>query len=104
MTVAQGIYARALFEAAREQGKTTEVRDQLRELGNALGETPELEAFLTNPQLDPAAKASVLEEISSGGEPLLRNFLMLVAEKGRGGDIRVIAEEFDRLVDREEGR
>jgi len=104
VAVAQGIYARALFEAAQEQGTTAAIRDQLRGLGNALAETPELEAFLTNPQLDPASKASVLEEISAGAEPLLQNFLKLVAEKGRGGDLRVIAEEFERLVDREQGR
>ena len=104
MAVAHGIYARALFEAVQEQGRTAAVRDQLRELGAALADTPELEAFLTNPQLDPASKASVLEEISAGAEPLLQNFLKLVAEKGRGGDLRPIAEEFERLVDREQGR
>ena len=104
MAVAQSIYARALFEAAQDQGKTGVVRDQLRSLGDALAETPELEAFLTNPQLDARAKASVLEEVATGADPLFRNFLMLVAEKGRGGDLRVIADEFDRLVDREQGR
>lgn len=104
MAVAHAIYARALFDAAREHGKTTEVRDQLRELAAALVETPELEAFLTNPQLDPASKASLLEEISAGAEPLLQNFLRLVAEKGRGGDLRAMADEYERLVDREQGR
>jgi F-type H+-transporting ATPase subunit delta len=104
MAVAQRMYARALFEAAQEQDKTTAVRDQLRELGAALAETPELHAFLTNPQLDPRAKASVLAEVATDAEPLLQNFLKVVAEKGRGGDLRLIADEFDRLVDLEQGR
>ena len=104
MAVAQRMYARALFEAAQEQGKTTAIRDQLRGLGAALVETPELEAFLTNPQLDPRAKASVLAEVATDAEPLLQNFLKVVADKGRGGDLRLIAEEFDRLVDLEQGR
>jgi len=104
MAVAQRMYARALFEAAQEQGKTTDVRGQLRDLAAALVETPELEAFLTNPQLDARAKASVLAEVATDAEPLLLNFLKLVADKGRGGDLRVIADEFDRLVDLEQGR
>jgi F-type H+-transporting ATPase subunit delta len=35
---------------------------------------------------------------------LLRNFLRLVAEKGRVGDIEEIAREFERLVAKEERR
>lgn len=104
MAVAQRMYARALFQAAQEQNRTAAVREQLRSLGVALADSPELEAFLTNPQLDPRAKASVLAEVADGAEPLLQNFLKLVAEKGRGGDLRVIADEFDLLVDREQGR
>ncbi|MFN8224032.1 MAG: ATP synthase F1 subunit delta [Gaiellales bacterium] len=104
MAVAQRLYARALFEAAKDQDRTAIVGDQLRELATALAETPELEAFLTNPQLDPRAKASLLEEIATGADPLVQNFLKLAAEKGRGGDLRDIAAEFEQLVDREQGR
>ena len=35
---------------------------------------------------------------------LFRNFLQLVAEKGRGGEIEDIAAEFERLMAREERR
>ena len=35
---------------------------------------------------------------------LFRNFLQLVAEKGRAGEIEEIAAEFERLVAREERR
>ena len=34
----------------------------------------------------------------------MRNFLRLVAEKGRCGEIRAISAEYDALVDRAEGR
>jgi F-type H+-transporting ATPase subunit delta len=104
MAVAHRMYARALFEAARDQGRIDIARDQLAELVSALETTPELEAFLANPQLDPPAKASVLDEITTGADPVVRNFVRVVASKGRGGQFRAIAEEFEAIVDREQGR
>ena len=104
MAVAHRMYARALYEAAHDQGRVDVVRDQLAELAAALETTPELEAFLANPQLDPGAKASVLEEVTTGADPVVRNFLRVVASKGRAGQLRAIAEEFDAIVDREQGR
>ena len=113
MAVAHRMYARALFEAARDQGRIDIARDQgrvdvarseLSELATAMEATPELEAFLANPQLDPPAKASVLDEITTGADPVVRNFVRVVASKGRGGQFRAIAEEFEAIVDREQGR
>ena len=104
MAVAHRMYARALYEAAHDQGRVDVARDQLAELAAALETTPELEAFLANPQLDPGAKASVLEEVTTGADPVVRNFLRVVASKGRAGQLRAIAEEFDAIVDREQGR
>jgi len=59
---------------------------------------------LRNPQLDPRAKVSVLEDILGGADELIRNFLRLVAEKGRIGQIEEIASEFDRMMAVEERR
>jgi F-type H+-transporting ATPase subunit delta len=104
MAVAHRMYARALYEAAREQDRVDVARDQVAELASALEATPELEAFLANPQLDPGAKASVLEEVTTGADPIVRNFVRVVASKGRAGQLRTIAEEFEAIVDREQGR
>ena len=104
MAVAERMYAGALYGAAREQGKVDVVRTQLSELAAAIGASPELASFLANPQLDPGAKADVLGEITTGGDPILRNFVRLVASKGRAGQLRSIAEELDAIVDREQGR
>jgi F-type H+-transporting ATPase subunit delta len=46
----------------------------------------------------------VLEELLGGADQLVRNFLRLVAEKGRSGQIEEMAREFDRLMAREERR
>jgi F-type H+-transporting ATPase subunit delta len=65
---------------------------------------PELRAVLRNPQLEPRAKAGVLEDLMGGSDELLRNFLLLAAEKGRIGEIEEIGGEFERLLAREERR
>jgi len=104
MAVAHRIYARALYAAARQQDRVDVVRAELVELASAMEATPELEAFLSNPQLDPAAKADVLEEVTSGADPIVRNFVRVVASKGRAGQLRAIAEELEAIVDLEQGR
>jgi F-type H+-transporting ATPase subunit delta len=104
MAVAQRIYARALYEAAREHGTVADVREQLAELAAALEATPELAAFLSNPQLDPGAKRDVLDRLSEGASDLVRNFLRLVAEKGRAGELAAMSRELAAIVDRAEGR
>ena len=60
--------------------------------------------MLRNPQLDPAAKAGILADLAGEEEPLFRSFLLLVAEKGRAGELEEIAREFERLLAREERR
>lgn len=69
-----------------------------------MAETPELRAVLRNPQLDPVAKSGILSDIVGEDEPLFRNFLLVVAEKGRAGELEEIAAEFDRLIARDERR
>ena len=104
MAVAHRMYARALFEAAQAQGRVDVARDEIAQIADALEATPELEAFLANPQLSPDAKADVLEEVMCGADPVVRNFVRVVAEKGRAGQLRAIADEFEAIVDAEQGR
>jgi F-type H+-transporting ATPase subunit delta len=59
---------------------------------------------LRNPQLEPSVKAEILSDIVGDDEPLFHNFLRLVAEKGRAGELEDIAAEFERLMAREERR
>ena len=65
---------------------------------------PELQAVLRNPQLEPRVKVGVLDDLLGGADELVHNFLRLVAEKGRSGQIEDIAREFDRLLAVEERR
>ena len=97
------MYARALFEAARDEDRLEPVREELDDFVEAQRQVPELRGLLRNPQIDHRAKAAALEELLGGDEQLLRNFLLLLAEKNRAGEIEEIAREFDRLVAQAEG-
>ena len=97
MAAAHRMYARALFEAAKEQGRLAKVREELGDFVAAIDEVPELDALLRNPQLDPRAKAQALEDVLGGADQLVRNFLLLAVEKNRGGQLREIHREFERL-------
>jgi F-type H+-transporting ATPase subunit delta len=79
------------------------VREQLEQVVTAAAEVPELRELLRNPQLDARARAAALEEVLAGGDQLLRNFLLVLVDKGRIGELEVIAEEFERLVAEQEG-
>jgi F-type H+-transporting ATPase subunit delta len=102
--VAQRVYARALFQAAREEGRLEPVAGDLRALATAFEEVPALGSFLRNPQVEPAGKVGVLAEISSGADELVRNFVRLVAEKGRAGELVEMSAEFDALVAQAQNR
>jgi F-type H+-transporting ATPase subunit delta len=104
MAVAQRMYARALFEAAQDEGRLDPVASDIGALADAVEETPALQAFLRNPEIEPAGKSAVLEEITAGADQLVRNFVRLLAEKGRSGEIVQIREELDTLVARAQNR
>ena len=104
MAVAERLYAKALFEAADDSGRVDAVQRDLGEFAAAVEASPELSAFLANPQVDPAAKVGVLGELSEGSDELVHNFLRLIASKGRAGQIPGIRDEFQALVDRAQGR
>ena len=78
--------------------------EELADFAAAVHDVPELRSALRNPQLEPRTKVAVIDEIVGDSEPLLHNFLRLVAEKGRIGAVEEIAREFDRLLAREERR
>jgi F-type H+-transporting ATPase subunit delta len=103
MSVVDRVYAHALFEAALERDKLGPVREQLASVVAAEGEVPELRELLRNPQLDPRARAAALEDVLAGSEELLRNFLLVLVDKGRADQLEEIGREFERLIAEHEG-
>ena len=98
MSVVDRVYARALFDAALDENRLEQVRAEMAEVAQAVAEVPELRALLRNPQLDPRARAAALEDMLSGGEQLVRNFVLLLADKGRAAQFEEVARELERLV------
>ena len=80
------------------------MREELGDFVAAIAEVPELRELLRNPQVDPRARAAALEDVLGDADELLRNFLRLLSEKGRSGQIEEIHEEFERLAAVEERR
>jgi F-type H+-transporting ATPase subunit delta len=103
VAVAHRIYANALFEAAKEQGRLEVVARELLEFSQAVGQVPELRALLENPELDTQHRSDALRAVLADADELVRNFLLLVSEKGRAHELEEIVEEFQRLVAEEEG-
>jgi len=104
MSVVHRTYARSLFEAAKEAGRLTEVREQLADFVEMTKQVPELQEILRNPQLDRRAKGAAVDAVAGDSDPLVLNLLRLLIEKGRGGEIDQVAAEFEQLAAREEGQ
>jgi F-type H+-transporting ATPase subunit delta len=98
MPVAQRIYARALFEAAEDRGKVELVHGQMQQLREAVESIDELRQLLANPEIESTTKADVLARIAEGFDEEVVNFLRLLAEKGRAGELPQIVDELDTLV------
>ena len=98
MAVAHRVYAEALLQAAAEQGRLAEVREELGDFVAAIEASDELRSLLRNPQIEPHVKRDALEAALGEADPLVRNFLLLLAEKGRIAEVEEIQRELERLV------
>jgi F-type H+-transporting ATPase subunit delta len=79
------------------------VREDLGDFVEAGRQVPELDELLRNPQLDKRAKAAAVDAVAGGTDPLVLNLLRLLVEKGRGGEVEQVAEEFERMAAAQEG-
>ena len=87
-----------MFEAAQDAGSLDAVHGELQQLRDAFAEAPDLVAMLENPEVDSRVKADVLASVADGFDELVVNYLRLIAEKGRAGEIAEIVAELDTLV------
>jgi F-type H+-transporting ATPase subunit delta len=104
MAVAPRMYARSLFEAAKEMDSLDVVHAELGEFATAVDEVPELRNLLSNPQIDRDERAAARGEILADEEDRAHNFVLLLSEKGRTAQLDEVYREFDELVAAEAGR
>lgn len=77
-------YASALMSLAQSRNLTEEFGNDVRSLLELLDNSAELKNFLDSPVVRPQDKKAVLQRISGDQvNPLLRNFLMLLVDRGR---------------------
>jgi F-type H+-transporting ATPase subunit delta len=93
------VYARALFEVAREQGKLDELRDQLAQFADALESDRQLAIFFFSPYFSTAEKEQGLERMLDGADESFVNFLRLLIEKHRMPVLFRIRVEYQSLWD-----
>ncbi|MEA2651436.1 MAG: F-type H+-transporting ATPase subunit delta [Chloroflexota bacterium] len=91
------VYARSLFEVAREQDKIDVVRDQVGQFADALAESRELEVFFFSPYFSTEEKKAGLDRVLEDAEPVVRNFLELLIENHRTPVLMRVRREYDRL-------
>ena len=91
------VYARSLFEVAREQGKLDDVRDQLGQVADAVSEERSLTTFFFSPYFSTEEKKDGLHKAVTDGDPIVVNFLELLVEKHRMPELFRIRRAFDAL-------
>jgi F-type H+-transporting ATPase subunit delta len=95
------VYARSLFEVAREEGKLDELREQLGQFADALDQNRELAVFFFSTYFSSKEKQDGLERLLDGAEKTFLNFLKLLIENHRMPVIFRTRQQFERMWERE---
>jgi F-type H+-transporting ATPase subunit delta len=95
------VYARALFEVAKEHDRLDEIRDELDQFVAALNDHRQMAVFFFSPYFSTEEKKTALERAIEGGNPLFINFLEALIERHRMPVVFRIGAEFEQLYDAE---
>jgi F-type H+-transporting ATPase subunit delta len=98
-------YAGALVDVAVENKQADQVKQELADFAALVRESPDLQAFLSNPSIARMAKHSAIEAIVTrmGASRTLRNYLFVIVDQRRAGMLIEIQEAFSRLLDARQG-
>ncbi len=91
------VYARSLFEVAKESGRLDPVRDQLGQFADSLSENRDLQVFFFSPYFSTEEKKQGLASALTDVDPTVENFLGLLIEKHRMPALLRIRSRFERL-------
>ena len=91
------VYARALFEAAKDDGVLDRAHDELGEFADALDEDRNLQVFLFSPYFSSEEKKDGIRRIVSDADERVLNFLELLAERHRMPAVFRIRRIFEDL-------
>jgi F-type H+-transporting ATPase subunit delta len=91
------VYARALFEVAKEHDVLDRVHEELGEFSEALSDDRTLQVFLFSPYFSSQEKREGVTKVVSDADERFVNFLELLAERHRMPALFRIRREFDAL-------
>jgi F-type H+-transporting ATPase subunit delta len=97
-------YADALHGAAVDRESVAEVARDLEAFTDAMRESRELALVLTSPDIDPDQRRGVIEALTEGAHELVRNFLLVLLDRGRLQELPDIQRAFAAKVTEAEGR
>ncbi|MDP9386319.1 MAG: ATP synthase F1 subunit delta [Actinomycetota bacterium] len=95
------VYARSLFEVAKESGKLDEVREQLGQMADAIAGEHSLQVFFYSPYFSPDEKKEGLRKAISDPDPTVLNFLDLLIENHRMPALLRVRRSYDALWEKE---
>lgn len=100
-TVVSSRYARALFEAASEQGRVEETGEELKSVVQALEADHDFRNFISTPNISLADKEKVLNNVFMGkvSDALLRTMVLLI-ERGRYEVFPELLNSYTKIVSR----
>jgi F-type H+-transporting ATPase subunit delta len=77
------VYARALFEVAKERDLLDQIHDELKQFADALSENRQLAVFFFSPNFSTEEKEEGLKKAVTGADPAFMNFLEALIERHR---------------------
>ena len=95
------VYARSLFEVAKEHDILDEIHDDLGAFATALEENRELAVFFFSPYFSSEEKKDGLKRAVTGADPIFMNFLEALLERHRMPVIFRMRTRFEQLWDEE---
>ena len=96
------VYARSLFEVAKEQDAVDEIHEQIDSFADELSGNRELQIFFFSPYFSSEEKKDGVAKVIEGGNEYFVRFLELLAEKHRLPVLFRIRREFDAMWAREQ--
>jgi F-type H+-transporting ATPase subunit delta len=98
-------YAAALVDVALENKQAELVKQELAAFATMVRESPDLQAFLSNPSIGRAVKHSAIEQLVArmGASRTLRNYLFVIVDQRRAGMLIEIEQAFSALLDARQG-
>jgi F-type H+-transporting ATPase subunit delta len=98
------VYARSVFEVAKEHGKLDSIKSQLGQFADAVEQNRDLAVFFFSPYFASEEKKDGLRKAVEGAEPELQNFLELLIDNHRMPVLFRLRREYDVLWDHENRR